>query len=152
MIAAVSLVACGDDDEASTTTAASDSEEQSLEAFITADFEADDANGDGSLDETESEAAIRQDFEDTDVDGDGVITIKDIQKELDDADGGKADQPLSAYLPYDEDGDGEITEDEYVAAVTKQISEPMDADSDGEVTVEEAVDFHEAAASGKASK
>jgi Ca2+-binding EF-hand superfamily protein len=150
-LAAGGLWGCGDDDESTTSadTSASETEQQTLDAFISEDFEAQDGDGDGSLDEAEAEAAIRQDFADTDVDGDGVLTIDDVQQELDEADGGEADQPLSAYLPYDSDGDGEITEEEYLAAVQKQTVKQMDADGDGEVTVEEAIAFHQEAATGK---
>lgn len=129
--------------ESATSTAAP----QELVDFLTAQFEEDDADGDGMLDADEIRASIEGDFADSDLDGDGTLTPADVQAELDAADGGTADQPLSYYLPYDRDDDGTITREEYVQAVTEDVMTPMDTDEDGRVTLEEAIAWHQQAAS-----
>jgi EF hand domain-containing protein len=148
---AVVAIGCGDEDDddsqsAATTTTAGDF--ASVEEFIRADHAELDSDGDGSHDTEESEAGLRGDFADADVDGDGAITLDDIQQELDDTGGGKADQPLSYYFPYDADGDDELSEEEYVEEGMKQTIAVMDADGDGEITADEAVQFHFQQAAG----
>ena len=151
------VVGCGEgDDEGDSTTTAGTAtatteapSAESLEKFIRADFEQDDSDGNSRLDEAEADAAAKQDFADTDVNGDGVLTIADVQQEFDEARGGRADRPLSYYLPYDANGDGEIAEREYLEAIAAEIQESMDTDGNREITVEEAVAFHQEPVAGR---
>jgi hypothetical protein len=149
---ALIAVGCGDDDDDDepssqpATTAAQ--ETGSVEEFIRADHAKLDSDGDGSLSTEETEASLRAEFARSDADGDGAITLDDIQQELDQGGGGKADQPLAYYVPYDADGDDEIAEDEYVSEGMKQIHAAIDADGDAELTAHEAVEFHLGQAAG----
>ena len=115
-----------------------------LVAFLTTEFEDDDSDGDGTLDQAEITTSIEGDFEDSDVTGDGVVTIDDVQKELDDTGGGTADQPLDWYMPYDADGDGTITVEEYTTTVMADVMAPMDTDSSGTISLDEAIAWHQA--------
>lgn len=118
---------------------------QAHEEFIRRDFTEVDSDRNGTVDREESEAAMRADFKAMDLDRDGVVTLKDVQRELDATGRGKAGGSLSVHLPYDRDGDDEITEREYLVEVREEIHQPMDSNRNGEVSVEEAVAFHKKA-------
>lgn len=152
------LAGCGDDEGAQagsavtgTTAPGSTTDAGSVQDLIRAEFQRADKDGNGSVDAAETEASIDTDCDAADLNGDGVITIEDVQLELDDAGGGEADQPLSDYMPHDSDGDGQITRVEHLESVRSGLVAEMDADSSGEITVDEAVGHHASAGAGGGS-
>ena len=122
---------------------------QARERFIRTDFKKVDADGNGTIDRNEAERAMRADFKAMDLDRNGVVTLADIQRDVTKSRAGKAKPPLSRYLPYDTNGDGKITEQEYLVAVRRQIYEPMDSNRDGKIALGEALAFHTARKGGQ---
>lgn len=144
LLGVVAVAGCGDDgggEAPPTQRAAAAARATELEQFIRDDFAAIDGDGSGAVEPAEARKAILADFRRMDLNRDGVVTIDDVQAELDANGGGKATGSVSDHLPHDANGDGEITEREYVADVFESIHEPMDVDSDGEVTADEAVAY-----------
>jgi len=110
--------------------------------FVRTQFRRADRNHDGRLSRVEFDASIIKDFKAMDLNRDGVVTIADIQLDLKHAHAGKANRPLPFYLPYDTNGDGRITQREYLRTITRTIMRPMDANHDGKISLREAINWH----------
>jgi hypothetical protein len=144
-LASFGALACGEEEGTTSPTVPPRSERtKALDRFISEDFDRVDRDDDRSLDRREAEAAIRADFAAADLDGDGVLTVDDVEQELDRVGRGKIDKPLAFYLARDTDGDGEITEAEYLRETIERTHEPMDRDGDREISLKEGLAFHRA--------
>ena len=102
-----------------------------------------DGDHDGVLDRAEIDAEVDQDFGALDYNGDGVVTIEDVyNEEQGRPDGAEPTQDLAQHLPYDGDGDGTITREEYRSHVEAELLADMDANGDGIVSFGEYRAFH----------
>jgi Ca2+-binding EF-hand superfamily protein len=134
---------CGGDDDGDEPEARPPS--QAARELIEEDFASADESNSGRLERDEVLATLRRDFEAMDLDRDGVVTIKDIRMELAGQKGaprGVKVPPLSEHLPYDANGDGRITFDEYREHVQREIVTKMDGDGDGTISEEEVNDHY----------
>lgn len=112
-----------------------------LAKSVKKDFAKLDADKSKTVDLIEAKRDIGADFKDMDLNRNGVVSVQDVQLELDRTGGGQANRPLEKYLPFDSNGNGKITKKEYVAKVRKRMFRPMDANEDAIVTVKEAIAF-----------
>lgn len=95
-----------------------------------------DQNNDGKLSPDEVPADFRKNFEVMDADGDGLLTIEEFLAAMQPG-GPQNDKALiNRVLRHDEDGDGQISEDEAPEFLKKHFAK-LDANSDGYVDEDE---------------
>lgn len=113
---------------------------RALVAFIRRDFKRIDRNGNRMIDAREARSAMVGDFRAMDVNHDGVVTLKDVRQSVKPG-AAKPTGPVSHYLPYDANGDGRITEAEYVRTIHAGMFDRMDKNHDGRISLAEALAF-----------
>jgi len=90
-------------------------------------FDAMDANKDGYLTEAEANVFFDARFNEKDANGDQLIEQSDL-----------TDSPNTTYvIPYDQDGDGVTTREEYDAHYRSVFHDHLDQNGDGKVSKEE---------------
>ena len=130
LIIAVLLASCGQP-------AAPTTDPERTERY-TAYFNEADTDSDGIVNQAEINAVADADFDDLDYNGDGVVTIEDIYNDEQGApEGAERNMDLSSHLPYDADGDGRITQEEYELHLETELLAEMDGNGDGQVSFAE---------------
>lgn len=104
----------------------------------TAYFNEADINGDGIVDEAEIDAVAAVDFDAMDFNDDRVVTIEDVHNEAQgEPEDAARNLDLASHLPYDGDGDGGITPQEYEAYLDAELLAKMDKTGDGQIGFDE---------------
>jgi Ca2+-binding EF-hand superfamily protein len=89
-----------------------------------------DQNKDGKLSRDEVPADFRKNFDDLDADGDGALTAEEFLSAMQGGGQARDTALINRVLRHDEDGDGQISEEEAPEFLKKHFAK-LDANSDG---------------------